>query len=114
MLIHATQPMLCLRGGGADKKRKEARKRKFETLQGNETAEISEDQGLRKPGVQAGPIAKRLRKQALSSPLDDEASPTLETNFEETEAAKDVVANNHNSQQTTQRFIVFIGMVLHI
>lgn len=105
------QPVLGLRGGGADQKRKEARKRKFAHLQSDEGTTSVAIQSRSEPNVHAEPVVKKRQTQASSSPGDVQLPPTLE-------AGKDGVnrinAETGSPQQKLQRFIVFIGMIFHI
>ena len=68
-----SQPILHLRGGGADKKRKEARKRKFAPPQGEDCAHSSES---------AEPTAKKLRKQPSPSSGNEHAASGAELELE--------------------------------
>ena len=112
MLVN--QPVLCLRGGGADKKRKEARKRKFANLQSDDENTPLANRSRREPDVQTEPVAKKQRTQASSTPEDIEAWSASEADPGGKEEVEDVNVENGDSQQNRQRFIVFIGMILHV
>lgn len=91
------QPILRLRGGGADKRRKEARKRKF-APQGEERANSSES---------VEPPVKKQRKQPSPSSGDEHTASGAEL---ELEAVNENDADSSTvTQNKPQRFIVFIG-----
>lgn len=96
------QPLLRLRGGGADKKRKEARKRNFANLHVDEATDSTEE---------AEPSARKRRKQDLPDPEYKEAVPFSEKNSAGDEPViKNVDTENGDMAQCkSQRFIVFIG-----
>lgn len=93
-----SQPMLRLRGGGADKNRKEARKRKFAPQQGEGRPSSSE---------YAEPSAKKQRKQPSPSSGDEHATSGAELGSEAVN--ENGADSNPVTQQKSQRFIVFIG-----
>ena len=96
----AFQPVLCLRGGGADAKRKEARKRKFATGQDEKAADLAEG---------AESARKKARKRFPAS-SGEEVVPSEENDATELGAGKDAKAESSSiAQQRSQRFIVFIG-----
>ena len=99
--VAAFQPALCLRGGGADAKRKEARKRKFATGQDGKAA----------PLLTEG--AESARKKALkqtSASSGEDVVPASEKDATEARAVKEAeVESSSTAQQRSQRFIVFIG-----
>ena len=94
--ISAKQPVLCLRGGGADNKRKEARIRKF--------AHISHD--AESEGTSGSQAFKKPKKQATLT-QNSESTPSL--------YQRKVVGVTENAETTEaiqdkpQRFICFIG-----
>ena len=90
-----SQTVLRLRGGGADNKRKQARKRKFANLQGDNSADLTGE---------GEPAVKKLRKQAPSSPADKKAKIPSETDLGNHVGVKD-----RDPGHSSQRFIVFIG-----
>ncbi|KAL8794783.1 MAG: hypothetical protein Q9195_002737 [Heterodermia aff. obscurata] len=94
------QPVLCLRGGGADAKRKEARKRKFATGPDKKAANLTE-------GAESS--RKKARKQTPASP-GAEVVPSSKNNATEVGPVKDAEAESTSIvQQRSQRFIVFVG-----
>lgn len=104
------QSTLCLRGGGADEKRKAARKRKFANLQSEESkTKTIERQSLQKSDAPAEPTAKKQRTQASSPPRDAEPQATSKVDSEDTGEAKDIGGESDSVQQKSRRFIVFIG-----
>ena len=95
------RPVLCLRGGGADAKRKEARKRKFATSQDEKAADPTEG---------AEPARKKARKLFPIPPGEGVVSPSKNDAATEVGAVKDTMAESSSiAQQRSQRFIVFIG-----
>ena len=107
-----SQPILRLRGGGADEKRKAARKRKFANPQSEKSrTKKNERQSLQEFDVQAEPIAKKQRTQASSPPRDAEPQANSTIDAEDTGDAKDINRESDRVQRRSQRFIVFIGMM---
>ena len=99
--VAAFQPVLCLRGGGADAKRKEARKRKFANGQDGKAAPLLTE------GVESA--RKKARKQTPTS-SGEEVVPTSEKDATEARAVKEAEAESSSiAQRRSQRFIVFIG-----
>ena len=96
----AFQPVLCLRGGGADAKRKEARKRKFATGQDGKAANLTE-------GAESERKKARKQNSALSG---GEVDPPSKYDATEIGAVMDAEAESSGiAQHRSQRFIVFIG-----
>ena len=96
-------PTLRLRGGGADQKRKEARKRKF-------AQDVSQPQLVAETGLQClgvdGPSEKK-QKQASVLPEHDPKTDTRPVSNGETIDQSSTVQNESSK---SQRLIVFIGM----
>ena len=110
--LNAQPILLCLRGGGADEKRKAARKRKFASMQGDELImKAIECQSLQKSDVQAEPISRKQRTQTSSPAQDADPQANPKVDSEDGEEAKDVNGQNESVQQKSRRFIVFIGMM---
>lgn len=97
--VAAFQPVLCLRGGGADAKRREARKRKFATGQDEKAAQELTEESVR----------KKVRKQTSAS-FGEEVVPPSEKDTAEVRTVKDAEPESSRiASQRSQRFIVFIG-----
>ena len=102
------QPVLRLRGGGADAKRKEARKRKFEHL----PTQGPHDDGATGTvieGENAEPPVKKQKKK-LKSLSERPEPPSLAEAQEALDEQSSVQAPETRSSEKSQRFIVFIGM----
>jgi len=124
---HSTQPILRLRGGGADQKRKEARKRKFEQLGHDHpmASAIGASETMDGPSEQQ---AQKRRKQALKSPSSSVATADAEINRADEALSEEqpmrtpvveVEGDGHEGEEgngrqpaKSQRFIVFIGILL--
>lgn len=125
-MYQSTQPILRLRGGGADQRRKEVRKRKFEQLHHHHpTASlIGESNTLDGPSEQQ---TQRRRKQASNLPSSSKATagPKVDR-ADEAQAEEQLLrmpaveveedgreAEDGSSRQPPkpQRFIVFIGIL---
>jgi hypothetical protein len=117
----STQPILRLRGGGADQKRKEARKRKFEQLRHEHpiASLIGEAKTIDGPSEQQ---AQKRRKQAPDSSSSSEAAAVPEINrADEAQAEEQSMPlpepDGHEAEEgnsgppKSQRFIVFIGIL---
>jgi len=117
-----TQPILRLRGGGADQKRKEARKRKFEQLRNDHpmASLTGEAKTIDGPSEQQ---AQKRRKQAPNPSSSSEATAGPEINrADEAHAEEQLVTlpeqDGHEAEEVNsgqppkpQRFIVFIGIL---
>ena len=128
-------PVPCLRGGGADAKRKEARKRKFAGRDnGDSLFQEIEVEGLHNPKLEIQLSKKQKKSQAprqLSKPLPEIApvmspkkkSKKSERSYQHSEpvpatdtepASGGEAKPNSSTTQTdipkSQRFIVFIGI----
>jgi preprotein translocase subunit SecD len=114
------EPTLRLRGGGADAKRKEARKRKFAQTEPRVSSttnpeQQSESAGAEKtdPNVSKQQTKKRKRTHAkdpsTTNNVDSKAAPT-NPEADDTEAPVDgAVPDAATAEAKPQRFIVFIG-----
>lgn len=125
-MYRSTQPILRLRGGGADQKRKQVRKRKFEQLRHDHpTASlIGESNIIDGPSEQQ---TQKRRKQASNSPSGSKATAVSKTDRADEAQAEEqpvrmpavgVEPDGHevedgSSRQPpkSQRFIVFIGIL---
>lgn len=108
--IDLPQPAMCLRGGGADAKRKEARKRKFGHLP-NQHSHGDETTGTAIGEHDTEPPVKRQERKRLKS--ESEGPKPLPASAE----ARDLVDEQSSAQsaeretfEKKQRFIIFIGM----
>ncbi|KAI4135865.1 MAG: hypothetical protein LQ347_000318 [Umbilicaria vellea] len=107
--IDLPQPAMCLRGGGADAKRKEARKRKFGHLP-NQHSHGDETTGTAIGEHDTEPPVKRQERKRLKS--ESEGPKPLPASAE----ARDLVDEQSSAQsaeretfEKKQRFIIFIG-----
>lgn len=130
----ASEPTLHLRGGGADTKRKEARKRKFATQPApatRSTQNASEQAGSKgaetadpsPPAAQPSKKRKRTPKNedepsATNGDDDSKGAPPVPAADDEAEAtpsdgdAMPAAADAETAEAKSQRFIVFIGSPL--
>lgn len=104
--VNHLQPALCLRGGGADAKRKEARKRKFGHLpiqesHDDETTEVALGE------QDAEPPVKKQKRKSKNDPGWPKPLPAPAGAAEEQSSAQ---VPETTASQKPQRFIVFIGM----
>lgn len=110
--INLPQPALRLRGGGADAKRKEARKRKFghHSTQGSHGDEAT---GTAIGEDDPEPLVKKQKKKTSKSESEgpEPLSPSAEARDGVDEQSSAQSAGRENPEKT-QRFIVFIGMHL--
>lgn len=121
-----TQPILRLRGGGADQKRKESRKRKFEQLRHDHPIASLIGESKATDGPSELQTHKR-RKQATNLPSSCEATavPNIDRAVEahaegppmpmpvvEVEQdGQEIEDENSRQPPKSQRFIVFIGIL---
>lgn len=109
----------CLRGGGADYKRKEARKRKFAHLQDDHAQTSSTDENKHKSAPARALKKRKPSPSALPNQTPKVADETKQTEDEadsdhDIESAKagqdgDHVDGEDEQAKKAQRFIVFIG-----
>lgn len=104
------QPVLCLRGGAADAKRKEARKRKFSHLQGsprtNEFNEVLSDVGVETKS------RSRKKKSKAENENGSPAVPSMtKVQCGKAKEDKDLVASEIEVAvpDKARRFICFVG-----
>ena len=104
------QLVLRLRGGGADAKRKEARKRKFEHLLTHGPHD-DDATGTMIEGENAeSPVKKQKKKKKLKSLSERPEAPPPAEAQEVLDEQSNVQAPKTKSSEKSQRFIVFIGM----
>lgn len=101
-------PILRLRGGGADHKRKEARKRKFGQETGGPQPQPVAEMGPQGLGLETPPMKKQKRTKPppQSSDLASVTGPEQVTDGERTDRYSGV----QSVPPKSQRFIVFIGI----
>lgn len=110
----STQPILRLRGGGADQKRKEARKRKFEQLRHEHpiASLIGEAKTIDGPSEQQAPDSSSSSEAAAvpeinradEAQAEEQSMPLPEPDGHEAE-------EGNSGPPKSQRFIVFIGIL---
>lgn len=112
------QPVPHLRGGGADEKRKEARKRKFTHLRHDQPEAVGEC----KPAQVGGAFEQKPRerqKPALQLPVAQSVQANgkarIEDSFvERLEDTGEAAGESGQQGSKAQRFIVFIGNSLAV
>ena len=100
------QPVLRLRGGGADAKRKEARKRKFAHLPIQE----SNDDEAAETAIREQDAESTVKKQKRKSKDDPEWPKPAAGAQELVEEQSSAQVPETKASEKSQRFIVFIGM----
>ena len=103
-------PILCLRGGGADLKRKAARKRKFSHLQ--EPSSANElNGGVRDDGADSEPRSRKKKSKAENKNGSPGVSPRTEVQHGRDEGDNDQAASTIEVAvpNKSQRFICFVG-----
>ena len=123
-MYHHNQPFLCLRGGGADQKRKEDRKRKFAQLQDDQRKastepesrkeDASTEQGARKKIKRASKSPQETKPRAIADAKQERNEAESDEKPESTPVVKiepdgDKAEKEDDQPQKAQRFIVFIG-----
>ena len=92
----------------SDAVRKQARKRKFSSLENGKMADTAGEPSLKDSDIGERPGTKK-RPTQNSAPVVADLIPPPDNGSEGVEEAKDITADDRTAQQHPQRFIVFIG-----
>ncbi|KAL9116313.1 MAG: hypothetical protein Q9187_007162 [Circinaria calcarea] len=104
------QPVLCLRGGGADAKRREDRKRKFAHLQkSSNTVKLAGD--VCEAELESGPNSKKKKSRIETKTGSPAVQFGIEAQCEGNERIQDREASEVQVKRSnkSQRFICFVG-----